>query len=514
MILKDSTTKPKPLFSGAARSCFAGLLAVVVFFALRLPFLTRIPVFVDEAIYIRWSQIMRNEPSLRFLPLSDGKQPLFMWATMPSLKLFADPLVAGRMVSIFAGLLSLSSLAFFIYVLTANLFLAALSSLVYALLPFSVFFDRMALVDSLLSAFGLLSLALGALLVKKTRLDLSLLLGISIGLGLITKSPAIFFYLWQPLLFLFLFDFKAKDVKKRLLKLAGAWLVAFIISQGIYNILRLGPNFHLIGSRNQDYLFSLSDVIRHPGNPLIGNLKTTSFWIWFLFTPPLVLVSLFSFIGKNKKIALLALLLSLLPLLAQGLIAKVYTSRYILFAAIPLVVPVTFGLSYLFDRLKNYKPLIIVVALLWPLLLSSVLITTPEKANLPFDMRSGYLEEWTAGTGQKEVANYLIQKAAEGQKIVIGTDGFFGTLPDGLQIYTQAYPKITVIGGPPSITSLPESLTNSLKDKENTVYLVANASRVKLPPAELTRLKLIAEYPKPARTDGTHETLLFMRLIR
>src|SRR3989338_11001821 len=166
MTLKASTTNP-PL------PIFLFLLSFVLFIAFRVFDLTRIPVFVDEAIYIRWSQVMRNEPSLRFLPLSDGKQPLFMWATMPSLKIFSDPLVAGRMVSVFAGLLSLIGIALLTLVLTENLFLASIASLIYAVLPFSVFFDRTALVDSLLSAFGLWSLGFGAWLVKRPRLDLA-----------------------------------------------------------------------------------------------------------------------------------------------------------------------------------------------------------------------------------------------------------------------------------------------------------------------------------------------------
>ena len=45
--------------------------------------LTQVPVFADEAIYLRWAQIMRAEETLRFLPLSDGKQPLYMWTVIP-----------------------------------------------------------------------------------------------------------------------------------------------------------------------------------------------------------------------------------------------------------------------------------------------------------------------------------------------------------------------------------------------------------------------------------------------
>lgn len=488
-------------------------LALVLFFSLRLINLTRIPVFVDEAIYIRWSQIMRNEPSLRFLPLSDGKQPLFMWATMPALKYISDPLVAGRFVSAVAGLISLIGLSLLTFTLTASLSIAALAAFIYAILPFTVFFDRLALADSLLAAFGVWSLVFGSWLIKKPRLDVAMLLGFVVGFGLLTKTPAIFFYLWQPLLLLFLFDFKSPHLPLRLLKLITFWVVALLLSQAIYNILRLGPNFHLIGSRNSDYVFSLAEVLTHPANPLIGNLKTSFFWLWFLLTPPLFLVSLFSLAGKFKKTAILIFLLSLFPLLSQGLIAKVYTSRYILFAVLPLVVLISLGLWEVGERLRKHW-LALFIFLLWPVILSAIIIAAPEKANLPYDMRSGYLEEWTAGWGQTEIAAYLIDRATRGEKSVVVTDGFFGTLPDGLQIYTAKSPGITVIGGTPSITSLPVSLTDSLKDKSNTVYLVANKSRVHLPPSELSRLELIAQYPKPARLDGTHESLLFFQLLR
>ena len=84
-------------------SIIASLAIIFLYFLLRVPNLTKIPVFVDEAIYIRWAQVMQNEPTLRFLPLSDGKQPLFMWLIIPALKVFSDPLVAGRMVSVLAG---------------------------------------------------------------------------------------------------------------------------------------------------------------------------------------------------------------------------------------------------------------------------------------------------------------------------------------------------------------------------------------------------------------------------
>ena len=81
----------------------AVLSLVGLYFSTRLVNLTIIPIFTDEAIYLRWGQIALADPRWRFISLLDGKQPLLIWLFLPALKLIADPLVAGRMVSIFAG---------------------------------------------------------------------------------------------------------------------------------------------------------------------------------------------------------------------------------------------------------------------------------------------------------------------------------------------------------------------------------------------------------------------------
>ncbi|KKU74843.1 MAG: hypothetical protein UX99_C0005G0003 [Candidatus Amesbacteria bacterium GW2011_GWB1_47_26] len=68
-----------------AKTIIIGLSILLLATTLRFWNLNSLPIFADEAIYVRWSQVMRAESSLRFLPLSDGKQPLFMWLTIPFL---------------------------------------------------------------------------------------------------------------------------------------------------------------------------------------------------------------------------------------------------------------------------------------------------------------------------------------------------------------------------------------------------------------------------------------------
>ena len=145
---------------------------ILLLFSIRFINVNLLPVFADEAIYVRWSQVMRAEETLRFLPLSDGKQPLFMWITILFFKLFEDPLLAGRFVSIFAGLGTLLGVATASYILFKNKIVTLVASLFYALSPFTFFFDRMALADSLLSMFGIWTFIFGYLSIKKSRLDL------------------------------------------------------------------------------------------------------------------------------------------------------------------------------------------------------------------------------------------------------------------------------------------------------------------------------------------------------
>src|SRR3990172_10040431 len=89
-----------------------GFLALLIFLSSRLINIMSLPIFTDEAIYTRWSQIAKNDAAWRFISLTDGKQPLFVWIDMVFMRFVSDPLLAGRLVSVFAGLLTVIGLFF------------------------------------------------------------------------------------------------------------------------------------------------------------------------------------------------------------------------------------------------------------------------------------------------------------------------------------------------------------------------------------------------------------------
>ncbi|PIZ99234.1 MAG: hypothetical protein COX78_02075, partial [Candidatus Levybacteria bacterium CG_4_10_14_0_2_um_filter_35_8] len=91
---------------------FLFLIITVLYFCIRLVALTIMPIFTDEAIYLRWAQIALHDSSWRFISLTDGKQPLFVWFAMIFMKFIQDPLFAGRLVSVFTGFFTLIGLWF------------------------------------------------------------------------------------------------------------------------------------------------------------------------------------------------------------------------------------------------------------------------------------------------------------------------------------------------------------------------------------------------------------------
>lgn len=463
---------------------------ILAYFASRSLHLTAIPVFGDEAIYLRWSQIIKNVETLRFIPLTDGKQPLFMWLTVPFFKLFSDPLFAGRFLSIFAGFGTMAGLGFTAYLLTSSLRTFFLTIVLYLILPFTFFFDRLALPDNLLSFFGIWSLALSLLLARFPRLDLAMILGFTLGGAWLTKSPAVYFIVLAPVTFL-LSSSRRKQVYFP--------LISVIIAFFIYNLLRLGPQFHQIALRNLDYIWPISEIIRHPLSPLLPHLKDIFNIYWFFIGYPAILLPLVLVKSLTKKETRLLLLWWLLPLLANAAFAKVFTARYILFTFPPLILLLSVFLSQINKKITFIY-----------LFFIPCLLTLYRLAYRPFNLRlpsteTGYLRDWTAGWGIKESAGFLKERA-KAANVIVGTEGYFGTLPDGLQIYTNQVPNLTVFGVGVDIHEIPDKLIDA-QNYGDEVYLLFNRSRLKLPPDSFNRLRVISSFSKP---DG--DSLLLLRL--
>lgn len=476
-------------------------LIIALYFAFRLPNLTYQPIFADEAIYIRWAQIMKSEPTLRFLPLSDGKTPLFMWVMMPVFKIIADPLLAGRLLAVFSGigtLLGVTAIGFIFF----NKRVALLGAFLIAVTPYIVFFDRMALVDTMLAAFVVWSVFFSLLLVKFPRIDLAMFLGYLLGGGLLTKTPGMFNVITAPLAVLTL-NFSPKGRIRRVLKVFGLFIISIAVAMAIYNVLRLGPGFTNLNSRNQDYVRNPMDLLNNPLDPFVPHLGDVIEWWTLLFGYP-VIIAIFAgaFFGiyKRNKYLITVMLMALVPMIIQMALLRTFTARYLLFSAAPLLLIGAFGLDNLLSHLRKYSriasALVILILLGWPVYFTNKLFFDLENAPLPRNERRGYLEDWTAGYGLREIAAFLDAESKKGL-VIVGTEGSFGTLPDGLAIY---FDKNRQVVFKPGNSSLSEDLR--AEATKSATYYVANKSRF---PEYTESVEALAVYPKANPRDSQYK---------
>jgi hypothetical protein len=253
----------------------------------------------------------------------------------------------------------------------------------------------------------------------------------------------------------------------------------------------------MIALRNQDYIWSLSEIFKHPLDPLKPHLgDTLTIFSHYISWPVLIFASigLFLFLFYRKNTQIIAIFSwFLLPLIANCAMAKVFTARYILFILPSAIVLMSIGLSVFFKT--NLGRLLFVLILLIPN------IIWIQKISLnPFNVKltsteTGYLSGWTSGWGIKSASEFFISESKK-SNVIVGTEGAFGTLPDGLQIYTEKVPHLTVVGYGLGFTQTPEALLNA-KKYGDTVYLLINQSRLSLSSKSLDSLTLINKYPKP-----------------
>jgi len=473
-----------------------GMVLVGVFYLVTHVFnLVALPVFADESIYIRWTQLIMDEPKrYAMFALNDGKTPLFIWSMLPFQYLFSNQLFAGRLVAVLVGLAQVYVIGWLVDLLGGRKKTQYLAMLLTSILPFWFFHHRMALMDGMMTLW--LSIALGgAIKVVKAKDNKEAwwsvdLVGLGFGLAMLTKIPAILFL---PVLGLVGF-LPEKATLKSWFSASFKIGVGVLIGMVVFLTLKLGPAFGQLFSRGGDFLFPLSDILAGAWKQTIISFPNYfNYFVYYLTLPAVILVlaSLFSPRGKRVHHWLFwSGLIFLLPIMVMG---KVVYPRYLLAASIFF----TLSLSLAFENFyaislkqkNNFKK--IFIQLLLVLLLGNMVAASgvnmamswfnPTKITFVSADKVQYLHEWSSGHGIKE-AYELISNMAKTEKIAVATEGYFGTLPDALLMYfhgrdvTNLY--LEGIGQP--VSTISASFMERAKNFDR-VLLVVNSHRQKLP---------------------------------
>lgn len=465
-------------------------LLVLLCFVTRITNLLSIPIFTDEAIYIRWAQIGLADRAQWFLSLTDGKQPLLTWLMYPFLLLVRDPLMAGRLVSVFSGCTAVIA----IYLIGKELFnqkTGVLSGFIYIFSPFTMVYDRLAVMDSLVSCCVLWALYFQIKLVREVTIKNAVIAGIVSGLGLITKSSAAFSLYLLPA-GLLLFTQRGKGFVRKFTKWAVLGLVVFVIGEAIYNFLRISPWFYIIKLKNYSFIYTIGEFLKSPFEVFIPNLNGLVGWFVGYVTLPMIgaiICGLIAGIIMRKREILLLFLWFIFPFLSLAAFGKVIFPRFILFMTAPLFVIAGYGLAVAAGYAKKHLIGYILVLLVfsYPFYQTAILIMNPVYANIPKTDRNQLFDDWPSGYGVREVIAFLENKA-KSEKVVIGTEGTFGLFPAVFEIYLQNNPNMEIHGFWP-VNEVPSLLVE--KAKTTATYLVFKDTQ-KIP--DEWPLKLVAKY--------------------
>lgn len=458
----------------------------------RLLLLTALPIFTDEAIYLRWAQIGGNDPAWRFISLTDGKQPLFTWLAMISLRFFSDPLLGGRLVSVLAGIGSMIGLMVLAYELFRSGRISIIAAILYIISPFALMYDRLALYDSLSTAFAIWSCFLAIRMTRSLRFDVAMLYGVSLGLGMINKSSGFLSLYLFPLTLLVL-QLPKKKPFQTIVRWVLLALLAAGISQAIYVVLRLSPFYYLIGQKDSIFVHPFSAIFTiYPS--FIGNLRGLFDWFIHYLTVPIILAMVPALVIKGKEWKSIGLLLawSLAPMFALGYFGKVLYPRYILFMVIPLLILTSITIDWLITRWKGQWRLYVLVMAIgfFAVRASYYILFQPVYAPIPAADRGQLIDDWPSGWGVPEVNELLTKELAKGE-VAVFTDGTFGLLPYAIEIYHARNTNLFIKGVWPMPKDMPEEIIEQARSKPT--YIIMNQTRSNL---EGWPVELIATYQK------------------
>lgn len=421
-----------------------GLMAL--YFITRLIQIENFPIFSDEGIYINWAKIAWKDAAWRFISLTDGRQPLQTWGTIPFLKIagYDNALLGGRLFAVATGFMALAG----VYTLLFTLFskrAAAIGALLYIITPYFLFYDRMALMDSGVNAFFIWMMIGSILLARHQRLDIALVLGLVAGVGTLAKSTMRMFFvtaLAGPILF---FTTKWKKFSRNAVNYYALFAVSALVSFAIYNVQRLSQFFHYVGQKNYTFVMSPSEFLANPVEYLFRNLQILPLYItWEMafVVPVLGILGFILLYQKDRRLFWYLVTWFIIPFGIVAVFAKVLFPRYVIYLGTILLITASYYISQL-DR-KKFLPVLALIVLSVAYPLYTIWFDHTRIPFPPVD-RGQYLEGWTAGWGAKEIMDYAREQSQE-KPVLILAEGTFGMSGDVLQVFKHLDDDIEIKG--------------------------------------------------------------------
>ncbi|MFH0793057.1 MAG: glycosyltransferase family 39 protein, partial [bacterium] len=475
----------------------------------------KIPAFFnDEAIYLHWAARMGAQPSSWLHSLEGGKYPVFIWLLALSMKIFPDPLVAGRLVAVLSGLCALAGL-FALGRLLSDVPTALGAAALYLIFPLVVVHDRLALFDTPLNAFSLWGLALTLWIYRDGNFSKGSLAMLAVVCAAafsmkITGLESAFFAFFAALLYA-----TGGNRRRYVLSAIFVCVLPLVIFLGFSILSRWA------GVTDRGVAL-LHFFVAGPGSsPLFSNMLWIKngilFFEWvmayFGLIPVVLVVIGFGRMLKRrgwKDVSLLALWL-LVPAIFYLVFGAIVFARYLIPCATPLLIPMMGGVFVVGGGVKrwcarfsqkralNYglSGAVLILCFYSYLKFSALALSAPARVPYALLDRWQYVSGWPAGTYFPNLLEFVRRESRKGPCNIIAND-HIGLLPDGLAVYAPADGswKCTVIRD----WTMESIRAGASPDRRNFVavdmYIYAPDARalVQSPPPGL---KLIADFTNP-----------------
>jgi len=397
----------------------------------RLVNILNLPIYVDEPLYVLRARETLDGDIL--FGLRESLKPVYVWIVAAFFLVIKDQLFVLRGVSVLAGLLTMPVC----YLITKRLYpqqsLGYLAVFIYLSSPFALFFNRLGIVDTLLTLLMGLTILFSIYLWENPTIKWAVLLGLTLSLATLTKTYGILYGL-TPILLWLLVE-KRSSWRKFMMLMAVATSITILLA--IIPIATVGAeSFETESTRRAVYAAESEMNLL----PLLGrNTEQTGEWLLAYLTWPILalflLMSISLVISRDRQGWVLLLLIIELTLFFI-IVSTDWHSRYLLPLIIPISVVCARGLGLLsaylgqrFAATNRHKQIGLQMTLLLLLSiptfrLNYFILTEPTQAAIP----------------QRDMVRYV--------------DGGFG-LGYGLQQsakfiqqWRDPYPTITLLTGP------------------------------------------------------------------
>lgn len=370
------------------------LILLVAYCLVRFHALLALPVFLDEAVHIRWAQSMWTVYFIPWQAVSDGRLVNIVWIAVfwP----FEGGLWLGRAATVLLGLAGLAALMRTSQMLFGQR-AARAAGLLYIAAPLAFFFDRMALADGVSASLVSLSLYLclrasrrsaHAILVLPASFAFTSLLFVKLNNVLLLFVPALALLL-------------AKTSIRRVISIYALTAGAVIVMLAA-----------LVGRGHSDLGLDLLSARTGDASPVMGNVIGIARSLWLWLTPGIALLALIgSGLCLRHKPGWIALGLVGIPMIGLGLISQTIENRFLAPTVPGLVMLASWMPSFLSGHSqKSFRLLYIIgglIALILPIGFIYTAYTRPGALSLPPGDEFQYLSGWPSGFGLPEAAAKL-----------------------------------------------------------------------------------------------------------